>query len=316
MCECRSRFASAGTTNRGGIDADTSLMTAELNGSTPIAFTSLTASQFKAMADRAQIGAVMQPSVTPRSKALVAVLIALGLAACGDDHRIDHLAGGERGRVVEVRSGDVLVLDTGLVVRLAQIDAPHMDQPGADQARGDLQRLAGGQDVQLLYGGARRDGYGRALAQVRRAKDHVWLQAALLRDGWARVRTYADNHVEIRALLDDEAKARSKRLGLWSLADDQVRLPSEIDRGVRGFQIVEGRVAEVSQGRNATFLEFSGDRRGFAAVIPDAAQEQFRKTDLRPASLANRLVRVRGVIDWDGLMRLDHPEQIERLKEK
>jgi hypothetical protein len=34
---------------------------------------------------------------------------------------------------------------------------------------------------------------------------------------------------------------------------------------------------------------------------------------LAPARLAARLIRVRGVVGWDGTMRFDHPEQIEAV---
>lgn len=239
--------------------------------------------------------------------------VALGLSACGDADRLGRLAAGEQGRVIAVQSGDVLVLDTGFVVRLAQVEAPFPDQLGGPEARADLQGLVGGQRVQLFYGGARRDPHGRALAQVRRMRDGLWIQSALLADGWARVRTYADNRALVRPLLDDEAKARLARRGLWSMDLYDVRLPTEIGPRQRGFQIVEGRVAAVDQGRETTFLEFTPGHHGFAVMIPRGALARFTSTGPRPAALLGRLIRVRGQVGWDSLMLIDHPEQIERL---
>ena len=56
---------------------------------------------------------------------------------------------------------------------------------------------------------------------------------------------------------------------------------------------------------------------GFEAEITDEAA--FKTAGKTPEQLRGRLVRVRGPIHYgpDGpLMRLDHPEQVELLKEK
>lgn len=246
---------------------------------------------------------------------VIVVLACALLAGCGERLDLDRLTAGERARVAEVRSGDVLVLDTGLVVRLAGVETPRHGDPGADAAQADLQRLAGGRTVQLLYGGAHRDAYGRALAQVRRTDDRTWIEGALLRDGWARVRTYADNRAMSRPMLNAEAEARMARRGLWSMADYGVRLPAEISPADYGFQVVEGRVAAVNPGRSETYLDFTPDGRGFAAAIANRALSDMRAAGLTPASLTSHLVRVRGRLEG-GLMRIDHPEQIERLQER
>jgi endonuclease YncB( thermonuclease family) len=241
---------------------------------------------------------------------------AAGLAACGGPAGLDRLSAGEQGRVKEVRSGDVIVLDSGLVVRLAGIEAPWAGSPGADAARADLARLVQGREVQLLYGGARRDAYGRALAQVRLTGGRTWVQGALLLDGQARVRTWADNRAMAQPMLEDEARARIKRRGLWALPVDQVLLPREVTPVMTGFQIVEGRIARVTQARSGLYLDFDDDRRGFAVQIAPAAERDFETAGMGAAGLASRLVRVRGPIGWNGLMRLDHPEQLELLKQR
>ena len=70
-----------------------------------------------------------------KADGLLAFLILMPLAACGDSAGLERLSRGEEGRVVEVRSGDVLALDNGLVVRLAGLQAPRADEPGAEAAR-------------------------------------------------------------------------------------------------------------------------------------------------------------------------------------
>ena len=235
------------------------------------------------------------------------------LAGCGDGAGLDRLAAGERGRVAEVRSGDVIVLQSGQVVRLAGLEAPRRDEPGAGAASEDLRRLVDGREVELYYGGARKDAYGRTLAQARLADGRRWVQCALLRDGVARVRTFADNRALARPMQACEADARQHRRGLWASPANQVRLPGEIDDRAEGFQIVEGRVTRATGAPGGDYLDFSGARAGFAVQIASRAARDLSRAGLAPASLAGRLIRVRGVIGGDGLMRVDHPEQIELL---
>ncbi len=237
------------------------------------------------------------------------------LAGCGDGGGLDRLAAGERGRVAEVRSGDVVVLRSGQVVRLAGLQAPRRDEPGGEAALSDLRRLTEGREVELFYGGARKDPFGRTLAQVRLADGRRWVQCALLRDGVARVRTFADNRALAGPMLACEARARRQGRGLWALAGNAVRLPGEIDDRASGFQIVEGRVTRATSAGGGVYLDFADARGGFAVQVAGRAAPDLRKAGLEPGSLAGHLIRVRGVIG-DGLMRVDHPEQIELLKER
>ena len=240
-------------------------------------------------------------------------MIALALAGCGEGQALDRLAAGEHGRVTAVRSGDVLVLDSGLVVRLSGLQTPRAGDPGADEARATLAKLVQGREVQLYYGGARRDAYGRALAQVRLTGGD-WVEGDMLRAGEAQVRTYADNRAMARPMLGDEARARIAKRGLWRASGAfQVRLPREVDDRAQGFQVVEGPVRRVSDTGRGALLEFTDRRDGFAAEIPVAAAKDLSAAGVTPQSLAARLVRVRGYVRWDGLMQIDHPEQIEVL---
>jgi micrococcal nuclease len=248
---------------------------------------------------------------------MVALVGALLLAACSRSG-LERLAPGETGRVVEVFSGDALRLDTGLEVRLAGVEAPKGEQPFANEARGALERLVQGKRVQLLYGGARRDRYGRALAQVEITGADVWVERVLLRQGAVRVRTWSDNRAMASAMLEDEAYARNRGLGLWRLSAYRVLLPVETE-GTGGFQIVEGRPLGIGpSGNGGAELQFAhgpGDR--FSVQIDGKAQADFRTAGKDPAALAGRLIRLRGPIRYgpDGpVMRLDHPEQVELLK--
>ena len=242
--------------------------------------------------------------------------VSITLAACGDNAGLERLSRGETGKVVEVRSGDVLALDNGLVVRLAGLQAPRMDEPGAEAARADLEKRALGKRVALYYGGARRDAFGRALAQVRIEESRQWMQGALLADGVVRERTFADNRALAGPMLDAEARARRARRGLWAAADDQVRLPEEVTARIDGFQIVEGRVRSAFPGRDGYELAMEGARDGFSVEVSRSAAADLAAAGHPPQSLVGKLVRVRGAIGRDGLMRVDHPEAVEVLRER
>ena len=242
-----------------------------------------------------------------------AAALALLAAACGGPE-LDRLAEGERGRVALVRSGHTLVLEDGLVVRLAGVEAPAPDEPFGAQARERLEAVALGKDVRLLYGGARRDGYERALAHVRLVSDRRWVQGELLKAGAARVRTWPDNRALAPEMLRLEAEARLKGRGLWTQPAYQVRLPQEA-ADARGLTLVEGRVTTAEDGWSGLSL-FLG--RDLAVEVPGRALQDFRAAGIEPASLQGRLVRVRGWLRrsrGETTLRADHPEQIELLRE-
>jgi endonuclease YncB( thermonuclease family) len=249
--------------------------------------------------------------------ATLALGLAVGLVGCGDGGAgLDRLAPGEQGRVAEVRSGDVVVLDSGLTVRLAGVEAPRAGEPGADQARAALAGLVRGKRITLSYGGERRDGYGRALAQARLADGRAWVQGALLSKGWVRVRTWADNQAMASAMLDAEAKARRGKLGLWAMPDYSVRLPAEVGREVEGFQIVEGRVRDARDQGEGVRVDLEGEHDGFSVELTRQAAADLAAAGHPVAGLVGKLVRVRGVIRRDGLMRLDHAAAVEVLRER
>jgi endonuclease YncB( thermonuclease family) len=255
-----------------------------------------------------------------RGLRVFALIAAAMLAGCGQGG-LERLARGETGKVVSVHSGDSFTLDSGLEVRLAGVETPRGDQPFADQARTALTLLVVGRRVQLLYGGARRDRYGRALAQVKLLDKGEWLEGEMLRKGQARARTWADNRAMARPMLEDEAYARNRSLGLWALKDYRVLTPPETV-GQTGFQIVEGRVLDTGAASDgsAIALQFQrGSGQRFSAEIDAKALADFRTAGADPDKLVGKLLRVRGPIRFgpEGpVMKLDHPEQVELLKER
>lgn len=248
---------------------------------------------------------------------LIVTLVSLStvLAGCGDEGALESLAAGRQAQVQSAVSGDELELDGGEMVHLAGVEAPRSGQPYADEARMTLARLAAGQRVELLYGGAHTDPFGRAVAQVRTLGARRWLEGALIDAGAVRVRTFADNRALARTMLAREAGARAARRGLWALADYRVRLPEEVASGDHGLMLVEGRVVHAGRSPGGdVYLDFTQDWRGaVSAEIPRAALRDFRAAGYDPLGLEGRLIRVRGAVR--GLrIAIDHPEQVERLR--
>lgn len=235
-------------------------------------------------------------------------MLVLLLAGCGEGAALDRLAGGGRGRVVEVPAGDQVVLDDGETVKLAGLASLRRDDPHADEARAALAALVLGREVELLSGGAARDPFGRKTAHLRIGR--AWVQGEMLEAGAGRVRTFPDQRALASEMLEREAKARIGGRGLWALPAYRVRLPHEARRE-RGFRIVEGRVDAVRRLGSDREL----DLQGLPVEIPGRAAADFDAAGKPVAGLAGQLVRVRGAIR-SGVLRLDHPEALEVLKSK
>jgi micrococcal nuclease len=114
----------------------------------------------------------------------------------------------------------------------------------------------------------------------------------------ARAYALPDNAACISDLLDLERPAREGTFGLWANAAYQVRSaesPHELLAYRHTFQLVRGRIAKVSQGRGATYLNFADDRRGFAVAMKRAGDAL--PHGVPPDTLQGRTALVRGWID-------------------
>ncbi len=237
-------------------------------------------------------------------------MLAAGCSAQSD------LAGGEQGRIARITDGDVLVLDTGLRVRLAEIEAPapgydgRDDEPFAQEARGGLHAAALGREARLWYGGLTRDDYGRALAHVI-ARDEtgadVWLNGLMVRQGAARVRSWPDNARRVGRLLAYEQEARAAKRGLWALDHWRIRQLDDLT-GAPPFGIFEGALLKTGSVRGDAVAHLT------PAGIHLEIGERLLET-APPLSAGSRL-RLRGRLDTRAdppTIRITHWPQVEVL---
>ena len=107
-------------------------------------------------------------------------------------------------------------------MRYIGIDTPEEVKPGtpvqcyARRAAAENARLVAGRRVRLVLDVEPRDRFGRLLAYVHRLRDGLFVNAALVRGGYARTLTIPPNvrfAERFRALA---AQARRAGRGLWS----------------------------------------------------------------------------------------------------
>ncbi len=164
----------------------------------------------------------MRSALRHLQAALVLALCA-ALGACSDPIG-DQAAGGDTARVVRVVDGDTIrvALPSGEEpVRYIGIDTPESVKPGspvecfAKRASAFNERLVGGERVRLVRDVEARDRYGRLLAYVYRVRDGLFVNAELVRRGYATVATFPPNVAHEREFRRLANRARLSGRGLW-----------------------------------------------------------------------------------------------------
>ena len=164
-----------------------------------------------------------------RKPAAIAVLALVAVTGCGSEGGDEGLGPAVSARVVRVIDGDtveVTIDGTEEDVRYIGIDTPETVKPGSPvecygpQASAANHRLVEGRTVRLVFDRERRDAYGRLLAYVYthargNAGSSRFVNAALVRDGYARTLTIAPNTAHASALRRLQARAGRAGRGLW-----------------------------------------------------------------------------------------------------
>jgi micrococcal nuclease len=152
---------------------------------------------------------------------LAVAALAAGLTAGRDG---DAPAEAATGRVVRVVDGDTVRVALGgreEPVRYIGIDTPETHRPDtpvqcyARRAARENARLVAGERVRLVTDVERRDRFGRLLAYVYRARDGHFVNAALVRGGFARTLTIEPNVRFAARFARLAAEARLAGRGLW-----------------------------------------------------------------------------------------------------
>ena len=145
---------------------------------------------------------------------LLGVLVVLAVAAytatAGDGSGGSPDRDGARvGRVVRVVDGDTIHVQVGgarETVRYIGVDTPESVKPGtpvqcfAKRASAFNRRFVDGEQVRLVLDAEPRDRYGRLLAYVYRTRDGRFVNAALVRRGYAQPLTIPPNVAHAEAL--------------------------------------------------------------------------------------------------------------------
>jgi micrococcal nuclease len=129
--------------------------------------------------------------------------------------------------VDRVVDGDTIVVAGGHHVRLIGIDTPETKDPrkpvqcfGREASAFVAELLPSGTGVRLIGDVEARDVYDRTLAYVYRLPDGLFVNADVVRQGYARVLTIPPNVAYTDELLTLAQQAREAGRGLWSACGD------------------------------------------------------------------------------------------------
>ena len=157
---------------------------------------------------------------------IAALALALCTAVCGCSGTDGASPSGSgSGRVIRVVDGDTIkvALPSGEErVRYIGVDAPESVKPDAPvecfakRASALNERLVAGERVKLVRDVEERDRFGRLLAYVYRARDGLFVNAELVRRGYATVATFPPNVAHEREFRRLANRARLSGRGLWS----------------------------------------------------------------------------------------------------
>ena len=175
---------------------------------------------------------------------LVTLVLAGAVAGCGragpgagTTAGSGHGAVTANARVVRVVDGDTIVADVGGQeerVRLVGIDTPESVKPnspvecyGHEASDHTKQLLPARTPIRLVRDVEARDQYGRLLAYVYRSSDGLFVNMAMVSDGYANQYTFKPNVAHFDEFRRAVSAARSAGIGVWSACRDDPPFPAD-----------------------------------------------------------------------------------------
>jgi len=199
--------------------------------------------------------------------------------------------------VTHVIDGDTVILKDGRHIRLIGINTPELgrnskaSEPGADVARKHLLSLLQGHKRILLKTDTQQfDRYKRTLAHLF-LPDGKNIQASLLAEGLATPLTIPPNLNYLDCYLHHSNEAIASQRGLWRLQQYKPLASTALDKGVRGYHVITGRVERIGESRTSIWINLSGK---IALRIKREYLNYFNEPELR--NLQGKMIQVRGWI--------------------
>jgi len=146
----------------------------------------------------------------------LAMVMAVILAACSGT--VVPVDGRTRAEVVNIIDGDTIDVSIGgqtYRLRYIGLDAPERDEPWGSEATAANAQLVAGQTVYLETDVSETDRYDRLLRYVYLA-DGTFVNAELVRLGWATAKAYPPDTKHQGLLAAREQEARQAQRGIWA----------------------------------------------------------------------------------------------------
>jgi len=231
-----------------------------------------------------------------------------------------------------IHDGDTLDLRDGRKIRLIGINTPELArkkngrkisaEPFANAAKNALKHLfKNDKGIALRYGEEKNDRYGRFLAHGF-LTDGQNIQAILLNQGLASAINVPPNTQFSACYLEQEHKARCKKIGLWSSATGTRRPPTEgwnygilqaknLKKKHTGFHLVEGIVTKIHSNKKGIWLTID-----HKLTIGIRSDDQFLFDLKAIKNMINQSITVRGWINKSKqftpfYVRVRHPLSIQ-----
>ena len=121
--------------------------------------------------------------------------------------------------VIRVIDGDTVELKNGERLRYNDIDTPETVHPSkpiecyGEEASKKNKELVEGETILVELGNPEKDRYGRLLGYV--YIDDLFVNAELVRGGYAEVNSYGNPGSKLSNLLDIEKNAKKRMEGIW-----------------------------------------------------------------------------------------------------